>query len=77
VLDLSIDRSKTGPRLLKDEEIDALVDSVCNSKSLNNPLESALIPILQDIQKEVGFLPQRDLQRVSAHLRVGLHFCKG
>ncbi|MEM2875414.1 MAG: NADH-quinone oxidoreductase subunit NuoE [Candidatus Bathyarchaeia archaeon] len=55
-------------RVLNEEEIDSLVDKIFKSKSGYSPRQSALIPILQDVQKEVGYLPQRALKRISEYL---------
>ena len=51
-------------------EIDSVVYRIFRSKRSFNPEQSALIPILQDVQKELGYLPQRALGRVSTLLKI-------
>jgi len=63
-----VKESKT--KFLSGDKIDLIVDDICRSKGHNNPKQSALIPILQDAQKEIGYLPQRALQKVSTFLGV-------
>jgi NADH:ubiquinone oxidoreductase subunit E len=55
---------------IKEEEIDSLVDKIYKSKGYYNPKQSSLILILQDVQREIGYLPQRALQRVSTLLGI-------
>lgn len=55
---------------LNDQELDALVDEVCRIQALGSTKEGSLIPILQDIQAKIGYLPKRALKRVSSHLGI-------
>jgi len=52
--------------MTEEEKIPRLiVDHVFERYSRQEPLQSALIPILQDIQSEIGYLPEAALERVS------------
>lgn len=55
---------------MNDQELDAIVEEVCRSHVSNDQRQSSLIPILQDIQSKVGYLPKRVLKRVSSHTGV-------
>lgn len=55
---------------LKKGELENLVDEICRSRVTGGRHESGLIPVLRDIQSEVGYLPERALRRVSSNLGV-------
>lgn len=55
---------------MKEQELDELVDEVCRNRVSDGRKESALIPILQNIQSELGYLPRRAMKRISNNLRV-------
>ncbi len=48
----------------------ALVDRIYADFSHDSPIQSALIPILQRVQTEAGYLPQAALTRVSELLHI-------
>jgi len=52
------------------ESYKSLVDMVFERHRHRHPIQSTLIPILQDIQSELGYLPEQALERVSQLLRV-------
>ena len=54
----------------QERKIDSVVYRIFRSKRSFNPEQSALIPILQDVQRELGYLPQRALGRVSTLLKI-------
>lgn len=47
-----------------------LVDMVFERHRHRHPIQSTLIPILQDIQSELGYLPEPAMERVSQLLRI-------
>lgn len=52
------------------ESIKLVVDRVYEHYRHYDPVQSALIPLLQDIQSEVGYLPGQALERVSQLLKL-------
>lgn len=47
-----------------------IVDKVFERYRHRHPIQSTLIPILQDIQSELGYIPEPALERVSQLLRI-------
>ncbi len=52
------------------ERYKSLVDTVFERHRHRHPIKSSLIPILQDIQSELGYIPEPALERVSQLLRI-------
>ena len=48
----------------------SIIDEVFESFKDHKPLDSILIPFLQDIQGKIGFLPKHVLRRVAKHLNI-------
>jgi NADH-quinone oxidoreductase E subunit len=52
------------------EKIRFTVDQVFEKYRHYEPLKSALIPLLQDVQEEIGYLPEESLDRVAQRLEL-------
>ena len=61
------DRDRFVQRITDDKEI---VDRICSRYSHLDPVQGALIPILQEVQAEVGYLPSAALMRISELLMI-------
>jgi len=59
------------------ESIKLIVDRFFEPYHDHNPVQCALIPLLQDIQSEIGYLPEPALQRVSQLLKLPLSHIYG
>jgi NADH:ubiquinone oxidoreductase subunit E len=55
--------------LLKDDIL-SIVDEVFENYKNYNPLDSSLIPFLQDTQSKIGYLPESVLKRVANLLKI-------
>jgi len=58
------------PKADEDERNRQIVDRAYKRHQRSNPIRGALIPILQDVQSEVGYLPETALKRVSDLLKL-------
>jgi len=52
------------------EDIRLTVDHLFGKYRQYEPLQCALIPLLQDVQEELGYLPEESLERVSQLLEI-------
>lgn len=48
----------------------SIVDDAFDRVKDQTPLDSALIPLLQDVQSTIGYLPERALQRIAKRLHL-------
>ena len=48
----------------------SIVDDAFDRVKDHEPLDSALIPLLQAIQNTIGYIPERALQRIAKHLHL-------
>jgi NADH:ubiquinone oxidoreductase subunit E len=54
-------------RRMSGNEVDSLIEKAINS---SNQSQSSLIPLLQEIQDRLGFIPKRAFKKISISLRI-------
>jgi NADH-quinone oxidoreductase subunit E len=61
-----------GDRVLTEEQnrLISIIDGVFENYKSYTPLDSALIPLLQDVQAQIGYLPESVMKRVSSLLGI-------